>query len=343
MKLNFKNSFFIRTIKSQKRDILRLSLRSAIAAVITYGIIIHLRPEQAFLAILSSVLILDFHIGSTISGARNRVLATLLGSVLGLLSVWLLPHGWGTPIALFVTMLIMNAIASLKGEWRYGVVAAISISLGADSDALVISIDRLIAIGTGAGVGVLVSFIVMPHKAEVRARNYMRRALTYIGDRFTIVIHNTQSEDGKSTKEPRRKYQENMTAARQSAKQIKFYNTKNIWKCIEAIDKVYNSVVIVDRIAAKTKTEISGETSGIRNNVDEFMEIITTILDNISNSEFENEAGFEKMEAIISDIQHDIKFKDKNHETLNMQHTFLFAIGEILENLKITNEYFEKA
>ncbi|HKJ79887.1 MAG TPA: FUSC family protein, partial [Prolixibacteraceae bacterium] len=108
-------------IEDKKKDILRLSLRSAIAAVLTYVIISYIKPDQAFLAILSSVFIINYNIGGTLSAAKNRFLATLLGCILGFLAVWLLPSGWGTSVALAVSMLLLNAIAAVKSEWRYGV------------------------------------------------------------------------------------------------------------------------------------------------------------------------------------------------------------------------------
>jgi uncharacterized membrane protein YgaE (UPF0421/DUF939 family) len=49
-------------LENHKKDILRLSLRSAVAAVITYALILYIKPEEAFLAILSAVLIIDFPI-----------------------------------------------------------------------------------------------------------------------------------------------------------------------------------------------------------------------------------------------------------------------------------------
>lgn len=330
-------------VESHKKDILRLSLRSAVAAVLTYAVISQIRPGEAFLSILSAVLILDFHIGSTLTAARNRVMATMLGIILAVLTVWLLPHGWGTAAALALTMLVLNAIAAVKSEWRYGVVAAISIALGAEANVIEISADRIIAIGTGAGVGVLVSFLVLPHKAEVRAMNYMRKALMALSDRFTIVMQNTQSEEGKSPEKARKNFHSNMGGARNAAKHIKFYDAKNIRNAIDAIEKVYISVVMVDRISAKTKTEIGGELSGIKNNVNDFMKVVTNILDKISKSEFDNEPEFNKLAAIISDIKSGIKFAENNPEVLNMQHTFLFAIDEIRENLKTTNDFFEKA
>jgi uncharacterized membrane protein YgaE (UPF0421/DUF939 family) len=329
--------------ENHKKDILRLSLRSAVAALITYALISYIRPGEAFLAILSAVLIIDFPIGSTLYAAQNRVLATLLGCILAVLAVWLLPHGWGTAAALTVSMLVLNAIAAVKSEWRYGVVAAVSVSLGAEVNALEISFDRLIAIGTGAAVGVMVSFLILPHKSEVRVRNYMRKALKAMGDRFTIVMHNTKSDEGKSPDEARRNFYSNMGSARATAKHIKFYNAENIWNGIDAIEKVYISVVMVDRIASKTKTEIGGELSGIRNNINEFMKVVTNILDKISKSEFDNETEFGDLEAVISDIKREIKFAENDQEILNMQHTFLFAIDEIQENLKTTNEFFKKA
>ncbi|HKJ78567.1 MAG TPA: hypothetical protein VKA10_03485, partial [Prolixibacteraceae bacterium] len=157
------------------------------------------------------------------------------------------------------------------------------------------------------------------------------------------VMNNTKTAEGKSPKNAQHRFYSNIGSAKDSAKYIKFYDSVNIWNCIDAIERVHNSVIIVDRVAAKTKTEIGGESSGITNNVDEFMENVTNLLDKISKSEFDNDSEFKDLETSISKIRSDVKLVKDKQDILNMQHTFLFAIDEIRENLKITNDFFEKA
>lgn len=323
---------------------LRLSLQSASAALVTYMVISYLRPGQAFLAILSSVLIIGFNKGGTMHAAKNRVLATLLGCVLGVLSVWLMPRGWGTSVAIVVSMLILNAIAAVKQEWRYGVVAAISVALGSEENALEISIDRLIAIGTGALIGIVAAFVIMPEKAEERARKYMKNAIHYIGERFSIVIENTRVEEGESTKKSQKQIQTNLGNARETANEVQFYDSKIIWKCIDAIERIYVSVVMLDRVAAQSNTEIGGDESGIKEDADKFLDIMSEILKNIYDGEFgKNKPLFDKMDNLIKSIRSDMEYTDSNNKLLNMQHTFIFAIDEIRKYLKILNDNFGDA
>ena len=335
---------FRRSLLENRKDVLRLALQSASAAVVTYGVISYLRPGQEFLAILSSVLIIGFNVGGTMHAAKNRTLATLLGCVLGILSVWLMPYGWGTSVAIVITMLIMNAIAAVKQEWRYGVVAAISIALGSEENALEISMDRIIAIGTGALIGVVAALVIMPEKAEDRARKYMKNAIRYIGDRFSIVIENTRAEEGKSTKESQKQIQKNLSNARETASQVQFYDSKIIWKCIDALERIYTSVVMMDRVAAQSNTEIGGEESGIKEDADKFLHIMSKILENIRGGEFSKNSNlFDDMDSLIESIRSDMNYTDANNKMLNMQHTFIYAIDEIRKYLKVLNEHFGDA
>lgn len=335
---------FRKSLVENRKDALRLALQSASAALVTYIVISYLRPGQAFLAILSAVLIIGFNVGGTMHAAKNRTLATLLGCVLGILSVWLMPHGWGTSVAIVITMFILNAIAAVKQEWRYGVVAAISIALGSDENALEISIDRLIAIGTGALIGVVAALVIMPEKAEDRARRYMKNAIRKIGERFSIVIENTRAEEVKSTKESQKQIQNNLNNARETAGQIQFYDSKVLWKCIDALERIYNSVVMLDRVATESNTEIGGKESGIKDDADKFLDIMAEMLKNIRNGAFaKNSQLFHRMDDLIDSIRSDMKYTDANNKLLNMQHTFIFAIDETRKYLKILNDNFGDA
>ncbi len=330
-------------IKGKKVDIVRMALQSAIAAFITYVIIFPFRPEEAFLAILSSVFILNANIGGTLNSAKNRLLSTLLGSALGLLTVWILPFGWGTGVALIISMLILNAIAAVKSDWRYGVVAAIAVSLGAEENAFAISSDRLIAIGIGAAVGILVSFIILPEKAEARAKRFLGKAIQNINARFSIAMQNTHLDEVKSSKKPRQRFHTNLSNAKDSMANIRFYDTENLRKCIDAVEKTYNSTIILDRIANKTSRGISDDTSGVEKDTEEIRAAISLILTNISLLNFNNDEQLNKLNELTEKIRNEMNYVTDDDEQLHRQHTFIFALCEIQQNLKELNELYEKA
>ena len=57
----------------------------------------------------------------------------------------LLPTGYGTAAAIALSILV-NAVAALRPAWRYGVVAALALALGSESNMLQTAMDRSLSI-----------------------------------------------------------------------------------------------------------------------------------------------------------------------------------------------------
>lgn len=133
-------------------------------------------PEK-FVGVLFGALVINQGIGSTLSCAWKRVAATVMGAAIGCLCLWALPGGYGTAVALGITLFVMSAIAGLFPQWQYGVVAAVALALGSDSDLVKTSMDRTLAIGLGVVVGSISSLIIWPQKSPTRADAFIRDAL----------------------------------------------------------------------------------------------------------------------------------------------------------------------
>ena len=167
---------------AQLRDALRLAIQSGVAAAVMFLVMEWLDLPEVFVGVLSAVLIVQPSVGSTLGSGMQRVAATLVGCVVGVATLWALPYGYGTAVALAISMLLMNFIAGLRPEWRYGAVAAVALALGSDQDVTATAIDRCLSIGIGAAVGIVVSLVVWPERASTRAERKLRKALTLLSE-----------------------------------------------------------------------------------------------------------------------------------------------------------------
>lgn len=163
--------------RSELRDVARLALQSATAAAASYLLLRALGLPEVFVGVISAVLIVKPSLGSTMGSGMQRVFATLVGCVIGVATMWAIPYGYSTALALAISMLVMNAIAGFKREWRYGVVAAVALSLGAEADLVQAATDRALSIGIGAAVGILTSITVWPDHATSRAHRRLAAAM----------------------------------------------------------------------------------------------------------------------------------------------------------------------
>lgn len=163
--------------RSTVLDATRMAIQSAVAAAAMFLLTRWLDMPEVFVGVLSAVLIVQPSLGSTLGSGMQRIMATLVGCGVGVVTILIVPYGYGTAVSLVVTMLVMNAIAGFRSEWRYGVVAAVALSLGSEQDVMQAALDRSISITLGAGIGVLASLVVWPEKASTRAKRNERKAI----------------------------------------------------------------------------------------------------------------------------------------------------------------------
>ncbi|MEM8756940.1 MAG: FUSC family protein, partial [Planctomycetota bacterium] len=162
---------------SAVKDAARLSVQTAVSAAAMYTLMRALGLPEIFVGVLSAVLIVQPSLGSTLGSGMRRVLATVVGCAIGVVTVLAIPYGYGTAGALAISMLVMNAVASFRPDWKYGVVAAVAISMSANENALQAAGFRALSIGIGVAVGILTSVVVWPEMASTRCERKLTETL----------------------------------------------------------------------------------------------------------------------------------------------------------------------
>lgn len=227
------------------RDAARLSIQSATAAAAMFLLMRSLDLPEAFVGVLSAVLIVQPSLGSTLGSGMQRVLATIVGCVVGVTTLWLIPIGYGTAAALAISMLVMNAIAGLRPEWRYGVVAAVALSLGSEQDVATAAWERALSIAIGAGVGIAVSLVVWPERASTRAKRKLRRALKLLCEAIERAASNEVPSDGDSKWQPT--YRDVLGDINTLIANVRLADNDDLAKQRDAIEDLARAVIVFAR------------------------------------------------------------------------------------------------
>lgn len=234
----------------QTKDALRMGLQASVAAAAQFLMMRSLEMPEQFVGILSAVLVVEPSVGNTLVAAQHRFVATLLGCAVGIVSFAIVPNGYGTAVSLAIAMLVMNVLAGFYPQWRYGVVAAVALALGADSEVWQISLDRCLSIGSGVVVGTVVSFVVWPDKSSERARRHVRDALTAICESLSASLDALQSDDGEVRElEAKQRYAREISSARNSVEAVRFADDADIRKHIRNTERLYHAALIIVRVA----------------------------------------------------------------------------------------------
>ena len=327
--------------RDKVRDATRLALQSSLSAAVTFFIIRTFGLPEMFLALLSAVLVVEPSIGNSINHAKGRILATIVGSLIGFAFVSIIPYGYGTILSLVVTMFVMNAVASFKPSWRYGVVASVAISLGSEKDALQISIDRLIAIGIGIVVGLLVTAVIWPEKSSSRAGKHLRNALNEACNRFKIAFGNTRSEENEDASEVADNFHTSLGNAKEAAKSIRFGDKNKIRKLIDATEKLYNSILIVHRVAESTDTTLLNKGDDSKRNAAELNEKTCEIINSLINKEMVEDEKMEEFAKLTKQIKNNVLNNRDDQKGGVFEYALIFGIEEIHESLRVLEDLVE--
>ena len=318
---------------NEARDAARMGIQSAVAAAAMFALMQFFSLPEKFVGILSAVLVVQPNLGNTIMQARDRFIATIVGSAIGVACLIALPSGYGTAAALAISMLVLNAIASFRPGWRYGVVAAVALSLGSDSDIVQTTIDRGLAIGIGALLGTLVSLIVWPESATKRAKRQMSLALKAAAERHDMAVSRVENEAEEEASETRRKFHSHLEQARSAAEGILFGEEKNVRSRIDKIEKLYNSVLFLNR-AAEELSDSDTNIEDIRDDVATIQDDSLDVIRALSEGELTgHEPKLENIRDALLSARGTVAVDNDNSTDFIFRSAYVFALGEVWDSL----------
>ncbi|WP_299669822.1 FUSC family protein [uncultured Polaribacter sp.] len=330
---------FIKNIsKDQAKDATRLALQSSLAAAVCYYLMVLLNMPERFVGILSAVLVIEPSIGNTFQQAKGRMLSTVVGALIGIVFVVLIPWQLGVILSLLFSMFIINGIASFKPEWRYGVVAAAALALSSEADKFDLVVERLLSIGFGVLVGIVITFIVWPDKAENRTLRYVRKALKNTLDRFKIEFENTRESKNKTTSKINDNFSTNINQAKKTSNSITFQDSGKIKQLIKSTEKLFNSITIIQRVAEKSDNNISNGEAGIEQNSEKVIEKACEIIEKLANKKQVEENEMSNFSDLIDTTKSNINLKTEDKQTNMLRSTFMFGLTEVKDSLQSINK-----
>jgi uncharacterized membrane protein YgaE (UPF0421/DUF939 family) len=337
-----KFKFFKNQSKEDKKDAFRLALQSAVAASLCYVLMTQLDLKEMYVGLLSAVLVIEPSIGNTYFHAKGRILSTLVGVGIGLVFSFFLPLRFGESISLFFSIFLLAGISYFKPEWRYGIVGAIAMAMAPDENPFDVAIDRLIAIGLGALIGIIITLIVWPNSSEKRTIRYVRKSLKHIFDKLKTEFQNTRDSNNEGSSKSAKKFSSDIDKAKSIASNIAFSKKENLEKLIEKTEKLYNSVIIIQRVAKRSENNISDGDSGIKDQSNKVTEKACSIIEKFSKNKKLPKQEIEEFSELISKTKSSINQNPDDKELGILRNTFMFSLTEIEECIKGLFETFHQ-
>ncbi|BBO66652.1 FUSC family protein [Desulfosarcina alkanivorans] len=141
--------------------------KTALAALLAYGITTVLALEFGYWAVISTVIVMQVYVADSVEMCLYRFTGTLIGAMLGVLVILVIPK---TPvfvgIALFVTIGICSFLTRYKTRYRMaGITVVIVVMTGLETqDVFIFGLSRVLEIGIGILCAFSVSVLIFPKR-----------------------------------------------------------------------------------------------------------------------------------------------------------------------------------
>lgn len=318
--------------KPENRDVARLAIQSAVAGAAMYSLMQAWGLPERFVGVLSAVLVVKPTVGSTLGEAKHRVTATVLGCLIGVACLWALPSGYGTAAALAISTFVMHLVAGVREEWRYGVVAAVALALGSESDAFATALDRSVAIGLGVAVGTLATLIVWPDRALTRAERYLSDALRAAGERLDVTVRATRNGGSSDAEEQRRRFHKSFGKARDALEAVRFSDTGPLEKKRDAVERLYNSVLFLNRVAEESDGPLP-EDEELADRVETIRHCGCELVAGLANGGAPERGHLERITSTLEEVRGAVLRPGRDPDAQLLTSALVFGLDEVEDSL----------
>jgi uncharacterized membrane protein YccC len=146
-------------------------LRMTASSLATFALAEALGLPQEFWAVITALIVTQSNVGGSLKAALDRFTGSLLGAVYGGAVAFMIPHADGLTraAALVVAVAPLSFMAAYSAGFRIAPITAIIVLLSATGSTLGplgFATDRIVEVGLGCAIGLLVSVLVVPARAS---------------------------------------------------------------------------------------------------------------------------------------------------------------------------------
>lgn len=178
---------------SRHRPKLVHAWRMTASALATYALAVVLGLPQGFWAVVTALIVTQSNVGGSLKAAGERFAGSVFGAVYGGAVAFAIPHGGvlGRAVALVVAVAPLSVLAASSAGFRVAPITAIIVLLGiagATLGPLQFAIERIVEVGLGCAVGLLVSVLVVPARASHAVLETAAEVARLLADQLDALV-----------------------------------------------------------------------------------------------------------------------------------------------------------
>ena len=147
------------------------ALRMTTSSLAAFALAQALALPQGFWAVITALIVTQSNVGGSLKAALDRFIGSVFGAVYGSAVAFAIPHehGLSRAAALIVAVAPLSFLAARSAGFRVAPITAIIVLLSATGSTLGpfgFAVDRVLEVGLGCAVGLLVSVLIVPARAS---------------------------------------------------------------------------------------------------------------------------------------------------------------------------------
>ena len=178
---------------TRHRSQLWLALRMIVAALLAYVLATALGLPQGYWAVLTTIIVTQSSVGGSLKAAGERLVGSVCGGLVGGLAAVLLPSH--TPLVLSLALAAAVAplalLTAFNPSFRIAPVTAIIVLLStgaATLSPLHYALNRILEITLGTVIGLGVSLLIAPARADAQAREAASQITTLLAEVMAALV-----------------------------------------------------------------------------------------------------------------------------------------------------------
>jgi uncharacterized membrane protein YccC len=170
----------------------RLGLRITVAGLVAYVLCPLLGLPQTYPAVLTAVIVMQASVGASLKAVMDRFVGSLGGALWAVGVLLALQHfnRFSTGVVLVAALVPLAMLAAFKSEYRTAPTTAIILLLtpGSVAGPFASAIQRMLGIGLGSVVALVVSLLILPASAQGAFAEAAGLALSRMSELASILL-----------------------------------------------------------------------------------------------------------------------------------------------------------
>jgi len=171
----------------------RLAVRVAVAGVVTFAIASMLGLAQGYWAVFTAVIVMQASLGGSVKATVDRLIGTIGGALYGGAVALLVANTNAITVGagLILALLPLAYLAAIDARFRVAPVTAVIVLVspfGQEVSPVWFTLDRILEIGLGSIVALIVSLTILPARAHNLLADSAGKLLTLCADFFALIL-----------------------------------------------------------------------------------------------------------------------------------------------------------